>query len=609
MSSAARPDTNHQSLPPPSDAPVRDWVNALAAGTCSNVDFLRHFRDEVRKDTEIAWEALSLLDQGYRTRHIARDVYIPIKAYLERFAIGQGDRVQPQSIAQAVPQPVAHQPQRRAHKVSALANGSAAALRVGDTLRNRFRIIGILGGGGAAGTVVEAIDDLYADMPDVSQRVAIRVREMRDLDQAGQLAAYLRHVCRIQAFAHPNLTRIYNVDQDQGRLLLTMELLAGSKLSQLAAKPGAAQTYVLDRHHIVQCIASALQYVHAQGIAHGNLRAAEIFITHSGEVRLLGLECSFDQGADAQVKDHRDFAACVYGLLADDPDAALLHRPGGLTDRQWQLLSAVSGGDDTAGAELLQQFSMPRTAPAEMAASEATQQFAKASADRKNLLRGIAYGSVAMFGFFGVAYLALDRASRQPPVEASVATQPAAAASTPAAPGVALPTAEKAAVNAAGQSATARAAASGANRAANAAPPVSTARVSTIDWQREIVEVVDGQTVARLRAQRRGAIGKVATFKWWTESGTALPDVDFHAVTPRVAQFPAGAATIELFVALLPNPDNKLPRAFFVQIDAAGEGVESGARTLAQVSIIPPGYVAPATEDASTAEPIDQPPP
>lgn len=585
-----------------SDAPVREWVDALAAGTCTNVEFLRNFRERAEGDSEVLWEALSLLDQNFRTRKIDRDRYFSLKSNLERIALVRGDGLSLQVKAGSstvVPDKSDSDRATSAAKSSAstaaVSKSGTVPVRVGAKLRDRYRIIGVLGSG-AAGTVVEAIDEMRADVPDISQRLAIRIRNTRELEDAGQLAAYLRHVCKIQAFNHPNLTRIFDFDQDQGRLLLTMELLSGSKLPQLMARSGGPLSYVLDRQRIVQCVASAVQYAHAQGVAHGQLRADEILITNQGDVRVLGLECAYGSAADGFAKDHRSFASLVYDFLSENSQSDLLQRPAGLTDGQWQALSAVLAGNDAEGPDLLQQFAVATAPPVPQ--STTTDNAAVARGDRKQILRGVLWGSLAMLGLLGTLYWVFNLTPSRPATQATV--EPRVTAPTlkvPSAPQAAGGPVVSAAI--AGVAVTPAISAVQPSATAVTSTVPAGARISTINLQQEAIEVVDNQTVVRIKVQRRGATWKVATFMWWTENGSAQPGVDFYAISPRAAEFPAGAATVDLLVPLVTNAASQQLRTFYVKIDEAGEGAALGERTLAHVSIIPPGYVPPPIDAAA----------
>jgi serine/threonine protein kinase len=554
---------------------VRDWVAALAQGSCSNVDFLRHFKAQAQTDPDIIWEALALLDQNFRSQRIDRELYIPLKSSLQQFSLGHHNTVEP-----AIRVNSAAAPEQR--KIANIDRSTTAVtpspLRLGTVLRGRYRIIGILGDS-TAGTVVEAIDEKSPNGPGTHQRVAIRVCETRDLNSTGQLAAYLSHVCKLQTFSHPNLIRILDLDQDQGRSLLTMELLSGLTLAQITAKNSETLHYSLDRHHVVQCVANALVYAHTKGVAHGNLSPNEVLVTHEGEVRIAGFECSFINNADGMTKDYLAFAWLAYDVLSGKPRTGKLLRPNGLSGDQWRVLKSVIGGDPADGPYLLQKFS-----------SVSGDAAAKNPSEAKKRRGTLVWGSLVVLLASGIGYLAylnftapaLESYSSAPaPMEPVINVVPTTAAIT--------------------------------TKEATLAPPVTipesrvapSGRTSIINLEKATLEVSDGQTVARVRVQRRGNLRSPVEFVWWTENGSAQAGVDFNSVSPRTAQFPAGAATVELFVPLVPNTIHKQPSTFYVKVDEAGVGAELGEQTLVQISLVPQGYVAPPeTEDS---ELVDEP--
>jgi hypothetical protein len=70
--------------------------------------------------------------------------------------------------------------------------------------------------------------------------------------------------------------------------------------------------------------------------------------------------------------------------------------------------------------------------------------------------------------------------------------------------------------------------------AADIAPAIpAVSKRSTINLAQESLQVEDGIALARVRVLRQGNTTRSATFVWWTENGSAAPDIDFYAVTPR----------------------------------------------------------------------------
>ena len=528
------------------DATIRDWVEALARGVCDSAQFLQHLRQQGRENAELIWEALALLDQSFRSKRIDRDTFLPIKINLQQFALRHSDEAAPVIAAPASPEPI----------------------RIGTLLRGRYRIIGTLAKG-AMGTVVEAIDEMRADAPENMQRIAIRILDARQLQEPGQMPAYLSHVCKLQTLSHPNLLRVFDFDQDQGRPFLTMELLAGSRLPKIIAPTDSPLRYQLDRLHVLRCVAGALQCAHAQGVVHGELRAEEVFITLTGDVRLMGLYDAFNRTSDDIPKDHLAFAWLVRDLLGGGANSEQLRRPEGLTDKQWRALEAVILGKKADGARLLQLFAEPlRAAGVEeiYTVSYVPPPDTQAVPGRVKWL-----WSLLLVGLAGGAgYLAYDRLDQKSlfTTTASVARATSSRATRP----VTVPD---------GKASTPRAAAEPASAPAT--------HLSIIYLAQSVLQVEDGNAVARVRVAREGNLADSVEFVWWTESGSAEPDVDFYAVTPRGAQFPANSASVDLFVPLVPAALHKDPVTFYVKIDEAGAGAALGRRTLAQVSVVPSG--------------------
>ena len=579
---------------------MRDWVDALANRSCDSEEFLQHLRRHGRENSEEIWEALALLDQSFRSRRIDRDTFLPIKSNLQQFVLGrdaEADAPREQKIPVVAPVEAPVAP-----RVSVATPPVAPSpIRIGTLLRGRYRVIGVLGRSDK-GTVVEAIDEMRADAPDIMQRIAIRILDAQQLKESGQMSVYLRHVCKLQTLSHPNLLRVFDFDQDEGRPFLTMELLAGSSLPQFMAPTASALQYKLDRRHVLRCIAGALQCAHAQGIAHGDLHVEDVFITLTGDVRLMGLDGAFNRTADDIAKDHLAFAWLVIDLLGDRSHSGQLRRPEGLTDKQWRAVEAVILVQGAQGDKLLQLFAdpdravaapvpvpVPARAPLEgiyalpyaAPPSSPSDLFGRSGGKAKwvwgLLLLGLASGA----GY--VAYERPDLISYF--TKSSVRALPVAA---PLPAAVAAKDSSEPAVRAPDQPAA---------EIAPASAPVS--RRSTIYLAQESLQVEDGTALARVRVLRQGNTTGSATFVWWTENGSAAPDIDFYAVTPRSAQFEADSSSVDLFVPLIPTTTHTEPVTFYVKIDEAGNGARMGERTLAQVSIVPPGYVpAPASEDA-----------
>jgi len=83
---------------------------------------------------------------------------------------------------------------------------------------------------------------------------------------------------------HPNICTVHDVGDYKGRPYLVMELLEGQSLrDRIGRKPLPTEDVV----NIARQVCDALQAAHAKGIVHRDIKPANIFITASGQVKVL----------------------------------------------------------------------------------------------------------------------------------------------------------------------------------------------------------------------------------------------------------------------------------------------------------------------------------
>jgi len=147
---------------------------------------------------------------------------------------------------------------------------------IGETL-GHFRIVAKIGEGGM-GVVYRAEDEL------LHRQVAVKVlRKDRvlDLPPGHDLLSEAR---ASSALAHPNICTIYEVGETGGDLYIVMELVEGRSLREMCSTTGIAPETVL--RYGAQ-IAAALARAHDRGIAHRDLKSANVVITPEGLVKVL----------------------------------------------------------------------------------------------------------------------------------------------------------------------------------------------------------------------------------------------------------------------------------------------------------------------------------
>jgi serine/threonine-protein kinase len=147
------------------------------------------------------------------------------------------------------------------------------------SILNQYRIEELLGEG-ATGVVLRAYDLR------LRRQVALKLLR-RDL-QADRVAwgRMLREARAISRLNHPGFCAIYEVAEDQGRVYIAMEYVAGRSLRQLVAGKGLPREQVL--LYGAQ-LAAAVAHAHERGLIHRDIKSSNVIIKPNGVVKLLDL--------------------------------------------------------------------------------------------------------------------------------------------------------------------------------------------------------------------------------------------------------------------------------------------------------------------------------
>jgi Protein kinase domain len=547
---------------------------------------------------------------------------------------------------------------------------------IGDLLRGRYRVRGVLGQGGM-GTVFEAIDEYRLDMPTSGQRIAVKVLHTAVTQREELLAELQREFQHLQLLSHPNIVRVHEFDRDGDNAFFTMELLNGALLSAvLDARNAVAmpRPYALV---VMRDVGAALAHAHSRGVVHGDINPQNIFITNSGELRVLDFgashkvlrdrwtagsslaqripfatpgyaSCQLIEGQHPDARDDLFAFACVCYLLLSGqhpfPNRTAVEarakrvrpaRPPGLTGQQWRVLrEGLRWERDRRPADVqkwLERFDLAAAAPrlpplAALVDAPSPRNprviLAAAVIALLALLAAGGYWAVTNYDSLAARLMPEAPAVTQqapvpeitPPAEvtesapgrrANPAAAPTASAPTAAAPKSAAPNsaAPGAAPAAAVPSAAAPTATSAAPPAATPRPRAAAAAVPStgeaparaegawpirVEMAADTVDVEPADQAARVIVRRRGNLHGDASFRWWTESGTAKPGRDFEPVIPRVEHIADGSSSVSLIVPVPSTPRGK-PKSFYVVIDRPESGGAAlGARTLTMVTLQAP---------------------
>ena len=298
------------------ESAIKSWLDALASGVCDTSAFLLSVRERFGSDSDGSWEVLSQLDQYYRRGRIKPEVFHAVKTALAESALGTrnanplgirvaGDVAAPRSPVRAEPVAAPHSPVRAEpidpHPFSEEIQPQDAVLELkpGSVLRRRYRIETMLGQG-ATGIVFQALDEYRLETPPVGQHLAIKV-----LHTAVTKRAELRRAFQqMQRLSHPNIVRVFEFDRDGPMVFFTMELLNGALLSRVLQ---ARKLSPLDRAQalaVIRDIGAAISHAHSRGVVHGDINPQNVFITLSGELRVLDFGTPYNSNRAAAAADH-----------------------------------------------------------------------------------------------------------------------------------------------------------------------------------------------------------------------------------------------------------------------------------------------------------------
>ena len=147
---------------------------------------------------------------------------------------------------------------------------------IGQTV-SHYRILGKLGGGGM-GVVYEA-EDLK-----LGRHVALKFIPDNLTGDPKALERFEREARAASQLNHPNICTIHGIEENNGHPFIVMEKLEGQSLKQRIGGQAMDLEPVLD---ISIQVAEALAASHAKGIVHRDIKPANIFLTPSGQVKVL----------------------------------------------------------------------------------------------------------------------------------------------------------------------------------------------------------------------------------------------------------------------------------------------------------------------------------
>src|SRR5947209_5289075 len=147
---------------------------------------------------------------------------------------------------------------------------------VGQILKS-YRIAEKLGAGGQ-GTVYKAIDQK------LGRTVVVKILPQELTVKEVNLKRFEREARLASSLDHPNICTIFDFDQSENRHFIVMQYVPGRTVRQLV---GGRPLELKSALSIAIQTTDALTAAHAQGIIHRDIKANNVMVTDSGQVKIL----------------------------------------------------------------------------------------------------------------------------------------------------------------------------------------------------------------------------------------------------------------------------------------------------------------------------------
>jgi eukaryotic-like serine/threonine-protein kinase len=163
-------------------------------------------------------------------------------------------------------------------------------------------------GSGAFSAVFRAHDTT------LDRTVALKVMKP---DSPLPASAVLAEARAAASLNHPNVCTIYSVDEAGGVPVIAMEYLSGRPLSKLISR---GRPLPLDQAaDIARQVAQGMAAAHSQGVVHGDLKPANLFVTGDGVVKVLDFGLARREPSDRDPNETTDLATGGTGGVTGTP--------------------------------------------------------------------------------------------------------------------------------------------------------------------------------------------------------------------------------------------------------------------------------------------------
>ncbi len=169
-------------------------------------------------------------------------------------------------------------------EISEVTNGTAVRCQLEPGLIGKkvshYRVLEVIGGGGMG--MLYSAEDLR-----LGRQVALKFLPEELANDQVALQRFEREAQTASSLNHPNICTIHEVEEHDGQPFIVMELLEGETLRDRLAASRPKSLPLDQLLEIATQTCHGLQAAHQRGIIHRDIKPANIFLTSSGQVKIL----------------------------------------------------------------------------------------------------------------------------------------------------------------------------------------------------------------------------------------------------------------------------------------------------------------------------------
>lgn len=148
----------------------------------------------------------------------------------------------------------------------------------GHLLAGRYRVVERIGKGGMG--IVYRAEDMV-----LNQQVALKFLPDAFADHPSRKARFLNEARVALQITHPNVCRVHDIGEIDGRQFISMEYVGGEDLGSLLKRVG--RPHVERAIGLARQMCAGLQAAHDKGVLHRDLKPANVMVDDDGDAKIL----------------------------------------------------------------------------------------------------------------------------------------------------------------------------------------------------------------------------------------------------------------------------------------------------------------------------------